>query len=499
MDEFEKEWDGAAAEAENDVVSLALSFTLTQALRAAIGGNLPNAEGKDPEGTRYSWKQALLLWLAGALLLTLAIGLFLLKVEVMERVKKRAEAHAKAHHAAHAAAAAHEGGVAPHGGEEEQREGGLQHKAPTAEAAEDADTGSSWFGGSGSSSSSGGYFSWLSVSSLVDTIASLVEAPEEEEDGSSSDEEEEEEEGFSRFTDIMTTTFAMGFAWCSFYGWRWLLGNSIASESTLGVVLALVVSFVSFAMIFGLDKVADRMEDSEYAGQIGKVCRMVIKCLGLVIGFAWEQCFDGAVDTLSEVSHFPHLTKLFFACFCAVLLIPAWRWYILPMVEEGGWKYGFVVHDHWVDEKLHKARGRLERHLRRRAKPRMHQRSAKPAEESSSAVLRVLSRVTYGTKVQEPPAVPEPPQNDGSGSILGTAYSYLPGLSSTAAPARDEAAAEGSSTYVGYTAGAAVGAAQVVWGYVPSLRSAFAAAEEDAAGAAAEAGKPPATGGKAGA
>merc|ERR1712185_806262 len=40
--------------------------------------------------------------------------------------------------------------------------------------------------------------------------------------------------------------------------------------------------------------------------------------------------------------HWEHVTKLLLAAFCARMLVPAWRDFILPMVQEDGWKYGLI-------------------------------------------------------------------------------------------------------------------------------------------------------------
>jgi hypothetical protein len=73
---------------------------------------------------------------------------------------------------------------------------------------------------------------------------------------------------------------------------------------------------------------------------------VVIKGTGIFIGFAWEQCFDVALESLSTVMVAPHVSKMLLAVGCAVIIVPAWRWWILPMVISEGWRFGFVIDPH---------------------------------------------------------------------------------------------------------------------------------------------------------
>lgn len=59
-DEHEKLWDEETEETEDDVIGLAISFLLTQALRFLIAGALPNAEGED-EDWHSRWQCAVLI------------------------------------------------------------------------------------------------------------------------------------------------------------------------------------------------------------------------------------------------------------------------------------------------------------------------------------------------------------------------------------------------------------------------------------------------------
>merc|ERR1711959_175297 len=69
-----------------------------------------------------------------------------------------------------------------------------------------------------------------------------------------------------------------------------------------------------------------------------------MSAMSLLIGFGWEQCFDDSVSALasnapSGVILNPHTTRLALTFFCAGLLVPAWKWYMLPYIVAKGWRY----------------------------------------------------------------------------------------------------------------------------------------------------------------
>merc|ERR1712070_1370733 len=64
----------------------------------------------------------------------------------------------------------------------------------------------------------------------------------------------------------------------------------------------------------------------------------IIKALGILVGFAWEQCFDTSVAAISSRLPSPATLKLLFAVFVFVVHVPAWKWWILPMDVCFGWK-----------------------------------------------------------------------------------------------------------------------------------------------------------------
>lgn len=99
------------------------------------------------------------------------------------------------------------------------------------------------------------------------------------------------------------------------------------------ICLSIFVTVVAFALIFVLDVIADSDATS---AEIDKAVRGVIKSIAVLIGFSWEKAFDFAVEGLTkEVTIIEHsITKLILASLLAAVVVPAWRWYILPTILE---------------------------------------------------------------------------------------------------------------------------------------------------------------------
>merc|ERR1712137_1171609 len=81
-----------------------------------------------------------------------------------------------------------------------------------------------------------------------------------------------------------------------------------------------------------------------------KAIREVINALAILVGFAWEQCFDTAVTAVASRSDIipvlgdrPSVVKMILAIMCVLILVPAWRRHLLPMVTYQGYKFGVVL------------------------------------------------------------------------------------------------------------------------------------------------------------
>ncbi|CAL1150633.1 unnamed protein product [Cladocopium goreaui] len=260
-DEFEKLWAEEVAETEDDVMSLAVSFLLVQALRFLISGHLPDTEGNDPPGLKQSNLSCELLFLAA-----LAFGCF----DVVQiSVRKCFESGSNGQ--------------------------------------EDGD--------------------------VADRVAGDVEAtPASQTSRRSHSFNPLDKE--HRWSTWGRDIFAMSTAWCLHFAVDWCLSANLNWDGALLAVLcALVVTFLAIIVIFVLDKLAD-MDFTD--DEVDSSLRALIQSLGILIGFSWERSFDEAVGGLAE-GHVlglpPPVLTLLLALGLAGAVMPAWKWYILPVVE----------------------------------------------------------------------------------------------------------------------------------------------------------------------
>ena len=141
---------------------------------------------------------------------------------------------------------------------------------------------------------------------------------------------------------------------CFFFAGVWIMGSnglaktlSVSEESALlDVLLALALSGYAFFLIFALDKLAD----ADFTGpDADAFIYTFMGGLGILIGFSWEQAFERSletvVDAMEEGSHaYPApVLKAALACFVVILVLPAWRIWILRTAlqaqKEGGMDY----------------------------------------------------------------------------------------------------------------------------------------------------------------
>merc|ERR1719160_72482 len=97
--------------------------------------------------------------------------------------------------------------------------------------------------------------------------------------------------------------------------------------------MAVTDSVFVVAWIFIVDFMADNMRTSE------KALRHLMDALGLLMGLTWEAAFDQAAETTEERFAADNLRKRIVLKICVAVglctvVLPAWRWYILPKVQE---------------------------------------------------------------------------------------------------------------------------------------------------------------------
>jgi hypothetical protein len=136
----------------------------------------------------------------------------------------------------------------------------------------------------------------------------------------------------------------MCFAWAFFFGGQEILASFPAlegQEELVAVLNALILSMLSLIMLWPLDWLRDQPWTKE---KTDAALDGVLRSLGLIIGFSWEQCFDASVDSIAEKSNSSnlpfvnvHTTKMGLTVFCGCLLLPAWYKYILKYCVEQGW------------------------------------------------------------------------------------------------------------------------------------------------------------------
>lgn len=305
-DEFEKKWDEECEEAEDDVMGLTLSFNFTQAARFSINGFLPDSEGAELPDQLYnhSSNEIRLLFGVGFACAIIMVTLFLRKPSEEEEGSEHGHAEGKEEHGhGHAEGANHN----EHGHAENSQHG---HEEPAAHGHEEGETGS-----------------------------------QEEKKGALS------EELYERVMEVSIITTSMCFAWCTFFSTRMALASApqlgLHDPMVLGIAVTLVISLTAFSSIRVLDMIADADWTDDRADD---AIKQFIKAIGILVGFGWEQCFDQAVGSLASRAPNPHIAKMVLAIACVGVVVPAWKWFILPMAVQEGWKFGFVV-DHDDEEK----------------------------------------------------------------------------------------------------------------------------------------------------
>jgi len=151
-------------------------------------------------------------------------------------------------------------------------------------------------------------------------------------------EEAEDETMAERLTDIIMNAFAMCSAWCTLFGARavWMLSgmnNTIEVTSIDGrILLAIMLSIGSFVVVYYLDKVDDAMRESPGAVNTSaeKAISSIVGAISVLVGFTWENSFDGAVAAVASLnSAHPQFTKFVLGIVVFGGLAIPWRRFIL--------------------------------------------------------------------------------------------------------------------------------------------------------------------------
>jgi len=149
--------------------------------------------------------------------------------------------------------------------------------------------------------------------------------------------EEEEEEGVSvRILEVLMSTVAMCFAWCALIcvRWAWELHPFLGIKvlSIIGrIMLALILSLLTFLVVYVLDSIHDRLRASEADTKTSEhAISAIIGAVSVLVGFSWEHSFDGAVTAVADLNQeYPQCTKFVLGICVFGFLLRPWRRYIL--------------------------------------------------------------------------------------------------------------------------------------------------------------------------
>jgi hypothetical protein len=126
--------------------------------------------------------------------------------------------------------------------------------------------------------------------------------------------------------------FAMAFAWSLFTCSKWEMARYLPQFMPNGVIsrvlLALEISMIACFVIWILDKLADLEETGEVAD---RAIITLIGSLSTLVGFSFEQSFEGAVEALADLTFKDHKVgaELVLTILVVLIVYPAWKWHIL--------------------------------------------------------------------------------------------------------------------------------------------------------------------------
>jgi len=128
----------------------------------------------------------------------------------------------------------------------------------------------------------------------------------------------------------LTAQFTMGWSMLAALQWQWFVSFPMSTKSSGIMVCSLGSTMASIALIYVLDFLADR--------EIGDVqaLRSLIFCTSITVGLSWEKAFHEAEHSIAhndKLQLSPGMEKVFplmVSVSLALVVLPAWRWYILP-------------------------------------------------------------------------------------------------------------------------------------------------------------------------
>ena len=126
----------------------------------------------------------------------------------------------------------------------------------------------------------------------------------------------------------------MSCSWSLLFTFKWEIIRAFPSVEMTSVVMRVIValsaSLIAFIIIYFLDMIDDQEDFLTEDG--AKVVTLVIESLGMLVGFSWEQAFEGGVGTVARTTANPMVFETVIALGVVFVVSPAWAWYILPNV-----------------------------------------------------------------------------------------------------------------------------------------------------------------------
>jgi len=139
------------------------------------------------------------------------------------------------------------------------------------------------------------------------------------------------------------TSTSMTFAWCCFFASRRLLANiGIFQDQGACILSMILAALLSVACIVWVWLINKFLRVHATGAHLSRGLQLMVKAIGILIGFSWEQCFDEAVAAVGEATSQPRVVKVLLALGAVGIVAPAWRLYIAPMVALDGWRFGFI-------------------------------------------------------------------------------------------------------------------------------------------------------------
>mmetsp|Transcript_51101 Transcript_51101/g.121409 ORF Transcript_51101/g.121409 Transcript_51101/m.121409 type:complete len:513 (+) Transcript_51101:60-1598(+) len=162
---------------------------------------------------------------------------------------------------------------------------------------------------------------------------------------------------FYVYDNIFSSALIMTSAWMLMWAVAtWLEIFFGFGSNMLGVVVRSMVCstwgfFLIMVLAYGQDAVSDEKQKC-----FCDLVEQITPSIGILIGFSWESCFDEAVEVASRALLLPlgeqytSFGKLTLSILVAMVVMPAWSWYIVPSVvvieeeEKEEWQKDVLAH-----------------------------------------------------------------------------------------------------------------------------------------------------------